>query len=93
MLTGHLLAYPMLGGNLQYAIPIYSTKGTFVENTKPATTARPRKIVITVNYHYNGPGRRVNLRSDIAKSVQSSVVRRLQKHGALVVDSVNIKDM
>lgn len=55
-------------------------------------TYKPRKAVITVRYHYTGPGRRAGLRNDIKIAVMSAVARRLYKHGSLVVDSIEMKD-
>lgn len=61
------------------------------ETTKK-TNHRPRKIVITVNYHYTGPGRRAGLRKDIAERVLASIIRRMERSGILVVDSVSVKE-
>lgn len=57
------------------------------------STARSRKIVITVNYHYTRAGRRPKLRSDIVRSLTMGVVRRLQRHGAIEVDAVKIEEL
>ena len=60
---------------------------------KSKSHARPRKAVITVNYHYTSAGRRSKLRNDIARSVLNAIVRRLERHGSLVVDEVEIKEL
>lgn len=56
------------------------------------STARARKIVITVNYHYTRAGRRPKLRADIVRSVTMGIVRRLQRHGAIQVDAITIEE-
>lgn len=54
--------------------------------------AQPRKVVITINYHYVVRGRRVGLRKDIADSLLRGIIRRLERKGLIVVDEVAIKE-
>lgn len=56
------------------------------------TNAKPRRVLIVIDYHYETPGRRSGIRKDISKSVVNAVVRRLRRHGALVVDHVEIHE-
>ena len=60
--------------------------------TKPKTSARQREVTIKIKYHYTSAGRRPGLRKDISKSVIAAIVRRLERHGALVVDEVRIEE-
>jgi len=62
------------------------------ETKKTKTNARQRQAVITINYHYTSAGRRPGLRKDIAHSVMRAIVRRLERHGSITVDSVHITE-
>lgn len=63
-----------------------------METTEKKSSARQRSIVIAVKYHYTSAGRRPQLRTDIARSVLNAVVRRLERHGTITVDSIDIKE-
>lgn len=61
-------------------------------NNKSKTTARQREVNIKIRYHYTSAGRRPGLRKDISKSMIAAIVRRLERHGSLVVDEVEIEE-
>ena len=58
-----------------------------------AENFRPRKVIITINYHYTAPGRRVGLRADIAEAVKATIVRRIMRSGIISVDSVEVREV
>lgn len=62
------------------------------DDPKP-TRARPRKLIIEIEYHFHARGRRVGLREEIREAVMVSIVRRLQGKGPITVDSVKIKEL
>lgn len=58
-----------------------------------APNARPRKVIITINYRFTKSGRRTELRQEIRDVVVASIVRRMERTGIITVDDVDVREV